>query len=180
MTRSASRGTSEKSRTMRASRRPSGVAVGTAAHMPRSSWRRNSSTSALLLGGPRDVALRKQDLAVPGLHAQEPHDQRSMAGNGAAAARGRGFSRCQRRRARSARCGEAEHVDRARRRRRARAGRRATASPATRRAIARRLERRVPERELGGERRGVRAARAVRRAVGVTLAGDRDRPRRRR
>ena len=42
ITRSASRGTSAKSRTIVASRRPRS-AVGTAAHMPWSSWRRNSS-----------------------------------------------------------------------------------------------------------------------------------------
>ena len=37
-----------------------------------------------------------------------------------------------------------------------------------------------PERQVGGERRGVRAARAVRRAVGVALAGDLDERARRR
>ena len=45
MTRSASRGTSEKSRTRTASRRPAS-SVGTAAHMPRSSCRRNASISS--------------------------------------------------------------------------------------------------------------------------------------
>src|SRR3954466_13229528 len=44
ITRSALSGTSEKSRTMVASRLPPGPSCGTAAHMPRSSWRRNSST----------------------------------------------------------------------------------------------------------------------------------------
>src|SRR3954469_6661039 len=44
ITRSASRGTSSKDLTMRASRRPPPAVVGTAAHIPRSSWRRNSST----------------------------------------------------------------------------------------------------------------------------------------
>src|SRR5262249_55888486 len=45
ITRSASRGTSEKSRTTVAPRRPHPSVVGTAAHIPSSSWRRNSSIS---------------------------------------------------------------------------------------------------------------------------------------
>src|SRR6185437_14645040 len=44
ITRSAAAGTSVKSRTMVASRRPPGPSCGTAAHIPSSSWRRNSRT----------------------------------------------------------------------------------------------------------------------------------------
>src|SRR6266545_8424769 len=56
ITRSASAGTSEKSRTMVASRLPAGPSWGIAAHMPRSSWRRNSrtrrSSSSATAGSP--------------------------------------------------------------------------------------------------------------------------------
>ena len=44
MTRSVVRGMSSKARTISASRRPASVITGTAAHMPCSSWLRNSST----------------------------------------------------------------------------------------------------------------------------------------
>ena len=46
MTRPVSRGISSNARTISASRRPSTRVVGTAAHIPASSWRRNSSISA--------------------------------------------------------------------------------------------------------------------------------------
>ena len=73
------------------------------------------------------------------------------------------------------RCADVPGRRPARRPRRARAARRARPRAATALgARARRLERVVAERQLRGERRRVRAARAVRGAVGVALAGDLD------
>ena len=73
ITRSAAAGTSEKSRTMVASRLPPGPSCGTAAHMPRSSWRRNSCDEALLVLGHGGIALGEQHVALPRSHAKQLH-----------------------------------------------------------------------------------------------------------
>lgn len=72
ITRSASRGTSSNSRTSIACLRPP-APVGTAAHIPWSSWRRKGLDEAGLVLGQLRITLREQLIAVPRLHADELH-----------------------------------------------------------------------------------------------------------
>ena len=159
MTRPVSRGISSNARTISASRRPSERVVGTAAHMPVVELAAELLDQRLLLLGDLDVALGDELLAEAGTHAQELHRGRLYPSDlGVISMPGPPR-------------GQAQDVDRARRRGRARAGRRA---PRRRRSRAppARPERRVAERQVRRQRRGVRAARAVRGAVGMALARD--------
>ena len=125
---------------------------GTAAHMPASSWRRNSSirrsSSSVSCGSPS----ARTTSPLPGIRRKNFIGRIMPEGIPA-------------RRARRWRAQPTpERVDRARRPRRCRASASRTASEAIRLAATRRLERLQPEREMRSERGGVRAARAVRRA----------------
>ena len=186
MTRSASRGTSSKDRDhLRLAAPGRACARGTAAHMPSSSWRRNSSTSRSSSSATSTSPSAMQHLAVPRLHPQEPHGARRLwqsAGAACPAASWRAQPTIPWTRG----------VVRSSRRRVPRPSTSTGPAPAPRsRSPSRTALRRdalglargglevVAEREPRRERRGVRAARAVRGAVGVARAG-RARPRARR
>ena len=132
--------------------------------MPCSSWRRNSVDQPLLVLGDLGVAFGDQLLAVARAHAQELHGRimsRALRRLGAVSRR-RASPDGRRRPAR--RPGPAPGRSRADRR--DGLARRSPRRP-------RRLERREAERQVGGQRARVGAARAVRGAVGVALAGNR-------
>ena len=182
MTRSASRGTSSKARTIRASRRPAVLRSGTAAHMPSSSWRRNSctssssssatSTSPSAMSTSPCPGFMRRNLMVNGDYdkARVPaHPPRPTVCDGRwprAAAR-------RRPRALSGGARQPEDVDGP------------GAGPDRAQAVADGLRgdalglargglEVVAERQPRGQRRGVRAARAVRGAVGVARPGELD------
>ena len=156
MTRSASRGISSNALTICACRRPAGVPAGHRGPHPLVELAAELLDEALLVPGHLDVALGEEDLAVARLHAQEPHRRAIMA---KAARRSADL------------CAESQAHRPARRPRRAAqavADRLRGDALAPSRAASSSV---VAERELRGERRRVRAARAVGGAVRVALAG---------
>ena len=78
MTRSASRGTSSKARTIRASRRPARAALGDGGPHALFELAAELLHEQLLLLGHLDVPFGDEHLAVPGLHAKEPHGERRL------------------------------------------------------------------------------------------------------
>ena len=183
MTRSASRGTSSKALTIRASRRPAVLRSGTAAHMPSSSWRRNSctssSSSSATSTSPSAISTSpcpgfiRRNLMVNGDYdkARVPaHPPRRPVSRIADARR-----RSVRTRPRALSAGRASPrtstgpapAPMARRPSR-------TASEATRLASRAAASRSSPQRQPRRQRRGVRAARSVRGAVGVARPGELD------
>ena len=161
MTRSVPSGISAKSLTIIASRRPRRAVRGRhGGPHPGVELAAELVDQALLVLGQLWVALREDDLSPARHQTQELH-RAGLCQRGSRPARGPQPA--------PPRPGR----PRARPRRRCRAGRRAP--PPTPRAFAatRRLERRQTEREVRGERRRVRAARAVRGAVRIARARDR-------
>ena len=147
---------------------PSPLGSGTAAHMPASSWRRNSSTSrssssrtstspSAISTSPCPGFMRRNFMRaiMPEAFVRRRAPSRRQ--------RGRARGRRARRRGRRPRPMLAQPVAHRPRRDRLRAARAASSGVEA-------------EREVRREHRGVRAAGAVRGAVGVALAGDLDEP----